>query len=667
MTGSRVNSWALSIAGDVPPPKDIPQPSREVHKHPNAHDQVNVSIPPFNGRFRPALYIEWEFDINNLFASHSFDERKKVKVAVGSFTGYALVWWSEYCRLHPNYIPTTWIDLKVAMRHTFVPAYYTRDMLTKLQHLKQGSDTVTKYYDDLQTTLLHSSLQESEDDFMDRFWAGLNRDIQELLIHEECYPMDHLFRLACSAEQEIKRRIVRKENKRQVHIPRNDTVVPSTTRRTMTDTSVVVRTTSPPPCDTSPPTVPTSSELIIRGNDKGTDLPPPHEYGECLVNLNEPCDELSTTLITPTILEEYVRDLTLPCDQTIVSEPIELTIDAKEPFESGNKSDLDQIRVKIVVPMFNHFDMTSNLGDGSSRLGWFNDEHCQSFVTIKSFTYMCKLSCNIFMPSTSCDNILALYFMNYESYSSIHVSYVRKLREVKMDDIYIYNMYTLSIFLPTFQIKQRRGRLYFQEREDDEDMTTLDTTKNIAYMYICEVISNANYATIYLCYPEQKYFTDFCAMSNSRCMGHLYNSHMKIREKEKFRGCSKSSLTSLLGQEKIESKSLTFCIQIRTAQTYLTQNGKNSFIRTPNWVFLFLLETRFRTLSNPIGFTFKFIRSVEIPRKQSDAAAESESNYKSKGVTSPPLGPMSLVRPRVSFRLPWDVLPPPWPPPLAPI
>ena len=66
-------------------------------------------------------------------------------------------------------------------------------------------------------------------------------------------------------------------------------------------------------------------------------------------------------------------------------------------------------------------------------------------------------------------------------------------------------------------------------------MTTLDTTKNIAYMYICEVISNANYATIYLCYPEQKYFTDFCAMSNSRCMGHLYNSHMKIREKEKFR------------------------------------------------------------------------------------------------------------------------------------
>ena len=150
-------------------------------------------------------------------------------------------------------------------------------------------------------------------------------------------------------------------------------------------------------------------------------------------------------------------------------------------------------------------------------------------------------------------------------------------------------------------------------------------------------------------------------------MGHLYNPHMKIREKEKFRFCSKSPLTSLLGQEKKESKSLTFWIQIRTAETYLTQNAINFFIRTPNRVILFLLESRFRPLSNPIGFTFKFVWSIELWSKQSDVAPESESNYKSKGVTSPPLGPIGLVRPRFSFRLPWDVLPPPWPPPLAPI
>ena len=183
----------------------------------------------------------------NIFASHNFDEHKKVKVAVGSFTGYALVWWAEYCRLHPDYIPTTWDDLILVMRDRFVDVYYTHGMIKKLQHLKQGIDTVTKYYDDLQTTLLHSFLEESEEDFTDRFWGGLNHDIQEILIHEECYPMDHLFRLACKAEHEIKRRVAHEENKRTVHIPSVDTDVSSTPRHTMTTTPVVARTTSSPP------------------------------------------------------------------------------------------------------------------------------------------------------------------------------------------------------------------------------------------------------------------------------------------------------------------------------------------------------------------------------------------------------------------------------------
>ena len=88
-------------------------------------------MPPFHGRFKPDLYIEWEFNINNIFASHGFDERKKIKVAVGSFTGYALVWWSEYCRLYPNHVPTTWDDLKLVMRDRFVDVYYTRGMIKK--------------------------------------------------------------------------------------------------------------------------------------------------------------------------------------------------------------------------------------------------------------------------------------------------------------------------------------------------------------------------------------------------------------------------------------------------------------------------------------------------------------------------------------------------------
>ena len=51
--------------------------------------------------------------------------------AVCAFTSFACVWWPEHCRLYP--IPTTWVALKTAMRTRWVPPYYQRELLQKLQ------------------------------------------------------------------------------------------------------------------------------------------------------------------------------------------------------------------------------------------------------------------------------------------------------------------------------------------------------------------------------------------------------------------------------------------------------------------------------------------------------------------------------------------------------
>ena len=75
-----VSSWASTIVGDLRSPKKIQQPSQEEQQHQNAHNQVNVSMPPFISRFRPDLYIEWEYEINVIFASHNFDERGNFKL-----------------------------------------------------------------------------------------------------------------------------------------------------------------------------------------------------------------------------------------------------------------------------------------------------------------------------------------------------------------------------------------------------------------------------------------------------------------------------------------------------------------------------------------------------------------------------------------------------------
>ena len=89
--------------------------------------------------------------------------------------------------------------------------------------------------------------------------------------------------------------------------------------------------------------VPTSATSLRQGNSKGIDGITSHENDACLVNLNTSCVELPVDLSTPPILENPVTVMNASCDQiteipTILSSPIELTVDAKEP-------------------MFNHFDM----------------------------------------------------------------------------------------------------------------------------------------------------------------------------------------------------------------------------------------------------------------------------------------------------------------------
>ena len=80
MAGSRVrSSWASSVLGDEPTPPAREQPPRKVQTCTHVHDQVTVSIPTFEGRYKPDLYIEWECEINDIFFSHYFSEHKKVK------------------------------------------------------------------------------------------------------------------------------------------------------------------------------------------------------------------------------------------------------------------------------------------------------------------------------------------------------------------------------------------------------------------------------------------------------------------------------------------------------------------------------------------------------------------------------------------------------------
>ena len=196
----------------VPPPAGRPQVyirNGRPAPPPQVRDDVHIpklklNIPPFEGRYVPDIYLTWELETEQRFTCLQYPEERRVAAAVCAFTSFACVWWSEHCRLYP--IPTTWAALKTAMRTRWVPPYYQRELLQKLQRLRQGKNSVEEYYQELQTGMIRCGIVEENEAMLARFLGGLNREIQTILDYKEYTNITRLFHLACKAEREVQDR-----------------------------------------------------------------------------------------------------------------------------------------------------------------------------------------------------------------------------------------------------------------------------------------------------------------------------------------------------------------------------------------------------------------------------------------------------------------------------
>ena len=196
----------------APPPAGRPQVyirNGRPAPPPQVRDDVHIpklklNIPPFEGRYVPDIYLTWELETEQRFTCLQYPEERRVAAAVCAFTSFACVWWSEHCRLYP--IPTTWAALKTAMRTRWVPPYYQRELLQKLQRLRQGKNSVEEYYQELQTGMIRCGIVEENEAMLARFLGGLNREIQTILDYKEYTNITRLFHLACKAEREVQDR-----------------------------------------------------------------------------------------------------------------------------------------------------------------------------------------------------------------------------------------------------------------------------------------------------------------------------------------------------------------------------------------------------------------------------------------------------------------------------
>jgi len=93
-------------------------------------------------------YLNWEIKIEQIFTCYGIKDDKKLKLATLEFQNYALVWWTNAVKdkkIYGEPSISTWDELKKLMRKRHVPSSYHRELLSKLQDLTQGSNSVDQY------------------------------------------------------------------------------------------------------------------------------------------------------------------------------------------------------------------------------------------------------------------------------------------------------------------------------------------------------------------------------------------------------------------------------------------------------------------------------------------------------------------------------------------
>jgi len=103
--------------------------------------------------------------VDQIFNIHLVSDQEQLDLVVLEFEDYAMTWWHQLCMDNINQEPpvASWMDIKTLMRARFVPSYYRRETLLKLQRLQQRSVCVNEYFKMMESMLLKIGLQfESE-------------------------------------------------------------------------------------------------------------------------------------------------------------------------------------------------------------------------------------------------------------------------------------------------------------------------------------------------------------------------------------------------------------------------------------------------------------------------------------------------------------------------
>ncbi|XP_038973002.1 uncharacterized protein LOC120105029 [Phoenix dactylifera] len=163
-----------------------------------------MTIPAFQGKNDPELYLEWERKVEHVFECHNYSEEKMVKLAIVEFHDYASIWWDQMVtsrRRNGERPIGAWDEMKAVMRKRFVPSHYYRDLHRKLQSLTQGSMSVEDYYKEMEIAMIRANVEEDREATMARFIGGLKKEIADVVELQHYIEMKDLLHKAILVER----------------------------------------------------------------------------------------------------------------------------------------------------------------------------------------------------------------------------------------------------------------------------------------------------------------------------------------------------------------------------------------------------------------------------------------------------------------------------------
>ncbi|RDY11695.1 hypothetical protein CR513_03598, partial [Mucuna pruriens] len=156
---------------------------------------IKKTIPAFQGKNDPELYLEWEKKLNICLIVIITRRRKVVK-----FTNYTSIWWDQFVinrRRNGG-------CLFFVMRRRFVPSHYHRDLHRKLKSLTQGSMSVEDYYKEMEIAMIRANMREDHEETMTRFIGGLKKEITNMVELQHYMEIGDLLHKEIQVERQLK-------------------------------------------------------------------------------------------------------------------------------------------------------------------------------------------------------------------------------------------------------------------------------------------------------------------------------------------------------------------------------------------------------------------------------------------------------------------------------